>query len=172
MLKLLKTQDDLSKFCVFYWYWNQAPLNMKRVSSEQFFKLCPVPQLTNIYRDQSSTYPNACPALHWGRHRLSSAFGACPALMAVIIFTTSCHVFAVSMWDQLWLANIWNCWCEVLVRSSVWDCVCVGSTLALIMLFKNELVPGSHIDAQDLHNKYCFVLRTLTCKVVIPHIMI
>ena len=122
-------QDILSIFKKWHKPSTSTTLSLEHGSPWQgemlSMRLDPVPQLTNINHDQSSTYPNACPALHWGRHRLSSAFGACPALMAVIIFTTSCHVFAVSMWDQLWLANIWNCWCEVLVRSSVWDCVCV-----------------------------------------------
>ena len=63
-------------------------------------------------------YLNACPALHWDWHRLSSASGACPALMGIIIFNMSCvFLFGINFgWQTSGIMLMW---------SSEYMCACV-----------------------------------------------
>ena len=105
---------------------------------------------------------------------LVQRFGACPALMAIIMFNISCFLFGINFgWQTSGIIDV-RYWCEV-VCQIMWGVRVDGIMTAIIVLSRNELVPGSSIDAQHLgripHNTWDLQTRcaTYACMHAWPH---
>ena len=135
---LLSSSEYKSWFCVGHWWWGFELYYAQVVENSRWSEW--IMGLWSVYHlKKALDYAHCHDSLvstminHELSQRLRSItlsltslvqrFGACPALMAITMFNISCFF----IWNQLWLANIWNYWCEVLMRSSVSDyvgCAC------------------------------------------------